>query len=98
MTIPAELREEAAFARARAEAAHFADIKKEWLRIAAEYERLANSSTAFRLTERPGAAVCYPPAKSSHMITANRTVTPNPSAIFHMRSLYGRASAGRESS
>jgi hypothetical protein len=37
----AELREEAAFAHARAEASHFPDIKKEWLRIAAEYERLA---------------------------------------------------------
>jgi hypothetical protein len=40
-TIPAELHEEAAFARARAEATHFPDIKKEWLRIAEEFERLA---------------------------------------------------------
>ena len=38
----ADLREEAAFTHARAEASHFPDIKKEWLRIAAEYERLAN--------------------------------------------------------
>jgi hypothetical protein len=37
----AELREEAVFAHARAEASHFPDIKKEWLRIAADYERLA---------------------------------------------------------
>jgi hypothetical protein len=40
-TIPAELCEEAVFARARAEAAYFPDIKKEWLRLAEEYERLA---------------------------------------------------------
>ena len=40
-TIPAELREEAASSCARAEASHFPDIKKEWLRIAEEYERLA---------------------------------------------------------
>jgi hypothetical protein len=40
-SMTAELREEAAFAHARAEASHYSDIKKEWLRIAAEYERLA---------------------------------------------------------
>jgi hypothetical protein len=37
----ADLREEATFAHARAEASHFPDIKKEWLRIAAECKRLA---------------------------------------------------------
>jgi len=40
-TTVVDLRAEAAFALARAEAAHFPDIKKEWLRIAEEYERLA---------------------------------------------------------
>jgi hypothetical protein len=38
----ADLREEATRARANAEASHFPDIKNEWLRIAAEYERLAS--------------------------------------------------------
>jgi hypothetical protein len=37
----AELREEAAQARTTAATVHFPDIRKEWLRIAAEYERLA---------------------------------------------------------
>jgi hypothetical protein len=37
----AGLREEATSARAKAEASKFPDIEKEWLMIAAEYERLA---------------------------------------------------------
>jgi hypothetical protein len=41
-------------------------------------------------------AGCYTPAKSNQTITANRTVTPNPSAIFHMRPFYRQPSAGRE--
>jgi hypothetical protein len=40
-TIAADLREEANRARAKADASHFPDIKKEWLTIAEEYERLA---------------------------------------------------------
>jgi len=38
---PAELREDTAFTHARADAANFPDIKNERLRIAREYERLA---------------------------------------------------------
>ena len=40
-TSTAELQEGAAYAHAKADASKFPDIKKEWLRIAAEYERLA---------------------------------------------------------